>query len=158
MTTPPSIEALAARVAEPERSRQADAVLIRALRQILNAGPLPRGPKVNERVGATAAPDFSAVTIRGRVYYFRGGQQREIVRCLWPSLDDGVGLTAEQLADRLGARRDTFRVRKLFRGHPAWGTLIRTDGRGRFWLAARLRRNSPDAPPAVPRRPGESEP
>jgi hypothetical protein len=55
-----------------------------------------------------------------------------------------VALAAEQLAARIGAECDDFRVCKLFRGHAAWGRLIRSPARGLVLL------DDPTMPPRIP--------
>src|ERR1043165_2162262 len=98
------------------------AQLRQTITALLAAGDqvVERGQKIFDGGRLIASPDFSVVTWLGGRFIFRGAQQRECIRLLWPSLRDAFGLESQQVAARLGVS-EHFRLPKLFRGHPAWG-------------------------------------
>lgn len=95
--------------------------------------PNPANPdQVAEFVGPVEAPDpsgpawhssdFSVVTWRGQSFRF-SPKQRVIVAALWQARLEGYEwIRQEALLE--AAESDCQRVRDLFKGHAAWGTLI----------------------------------
>jgi len=71
---------------------------------------------------ATHAPDFSSVNWFGTVYTF-SPMQASIVADLWRAWEDGYDFVGQQsLLEEAGS--DCHRIRDLFVGHPAFGTMI----------------------------------
>ncbi|MBL8824848.1 MAG: hypothetical protein JNJ77_19840 [Planctomycetia bacterium] len=79
------------------------------------------------------SPDFRSVVWDGKHYIFTPGQAA-IVEVLWKALNRGTPkVGAGPLLHAADLVSD--KVSKLFAGHPAWGTMIMTDGVGVYWLA-----------------------
>ncbi len=81
---------------------------------------------------ATHSPDFTTLEYRGTRYTFKKGNQAEAVRALWGA--HGHSLTRETIRKQINSGDEKFRMSKLFSGHPAWGTLIVTDGKGCYHI------------------------
>jgi hypothetical protein len=83
--------------------------------EVVTAGPPDTG-------GAVHSPDFASVRWRGQVFAFTP-KQRLIVAALWHARQQGYEwVSTESLLE--AAESNGGRVRELFKGHPAWGTLI----------------------------------
>lgn len=66
--------------------------------------------------------DFAAVVWDGQHYSFTSAQAAA-VRLLWEAYEQGLyDVRHESLASAVGS--DRTRMKNLFRGHPAWGTMI----------------------------------
>lgn len=72
--------------------------------------------------GPTRGPDFAAVNWFGTVYTF-SGKQRSVVAALWRAKEEGYEWVSQE-ALLEAAESDCSRLRDLFRGHPAWGSMI----------------------------------
>jgi hypothetical protein len=104
-------------------------------------GRTPTAPAVHNA-------DFTMVKWFGTEYHFALGVQSSAVRALWAEWEQtGLGLHQETIREAIDAERDNFRMDTPFRNHPAWGTMIRRCGDGRYRLAP------PDTPaaPATPK-------
>jgi hypothetical protein len=84
------------------------------------AGPPPRPAKGV----ATHADDFSWVNWFGVVFEF-SGPQCPAVAYLWKATAEGQPADQERILDAADAGHQ--RLRSLFHGHPAWGTMIVQD-------------------------------
>lgn len=95
---------------------------------VLN-GTLPGAPDTPVRV----SNDFGTVTVNGRVFSFSGDKQRQVIRHLHQSWEDGEARvrTALMFGDLEFA--DGTRLRDLFKGRPDWRDLIGY-GQGFCWL------------------------
>lgn len=86
------------------------------------------------RPGVTHGADFAAVSWYGTLYTFTK-KQRIIVASLWAAWEAGYHwLTQERLLE--DAESDCSRLRDLFRGHPAWGTMIVSKSGGEIYRLA----------------------
>lgn len=76
--------------------------------------------------------DFRSVSWFGVIYCFSPGQA-VIVRELWKAWRNGTPFVgAAVLLEAADMVSD--KISQLFKGHPAWGTMIRTDSKGIYWL------------------------
>lgn len=85
------------------------------------------------------ADDFLWVNWFGTRYTFSKGHQSICVRELWKEWEkagkgDGCGLSEKTLGVKCESSSDQFRVSQTFRGHPAYGTMIRASSKGTFAL------------------------
>jgi hypothetical protein len=72
----------------------------------------------------------------GTEYHFALGVQSAAVRALWHEWErKGLGLHQQTIGAAVDAARDSFRMDAAFRNHPAYGTMIRRCGAGRYRLA-----------------------
>ena len=83
--------------------------------------------------------DFTWVIWNGERHSFKKGQRAEVVKALWREWEqggrkDGSGLTAETLGEEVNSNAAKFRVDDLFRGHSAWGPMIRRTPNGTYAL------------------------
>jgi hypothetical protein len=92
--------------------------------------------------GPTPAPtgfprhckDFRSVHWFGADYTFTP-TQAAVIRQLWEAWEDGTGgVGQETLLESAGSTGG--RLRDVFRGHPAWGTMVVALGKGLFALAS----------------------
>ncbi len=77
----------------------------------------------------------------GAQYVFAVGQQAAVVEALWVQWErsgrrDGSGLSETTLQEKVGSTNDNFRLAHVFRGHAAFGTMIRSVTKGVFALYA----------------------
>lgn len=80
----------------------------------------PKTPPENRKI--IFAPDFSTVRWGPQAFHFVG-KQRAIVAALKLARDEGYDcLSQAYLLEVAGS--ECSRVRDLFRGHPAWGSMI----------------------------------
>lgn len=95
--------------------------------------------------------DFASVIWFGTSYAFTGSQAR-VVALLWRAWLDGVpNLRQETLLDAAGSV--SGRLANLFKGHPAWGTMIVPGAaKGTFRLADPPPEANPQENPAQGRR------
>jgi hypothetical protein len=92
-------------------------------------GPVPATPTGFPRHSA----DYRSVHWFGADYTFTP-TQAAVIRQLWEAWEDGTpGLGQETLLEGAGSTGD--RLRDVFRGSPAWGTLVVPLGKGLFALA-----------------------
>lgn len=76
--------------------------------------------------------DYRSVHWFGSDYLFNG-TQAAVVKVLWEAWEDGEPVVGgETLLE--AAAMDNSRIRDIFRGHPAWGTMIVPVGRGSYSL------------------------
>jgi CheY-like chemotaxis protein len=80
-------------------------------------------------------PDYSEVGLHGTVYRFTGEIQKKVIGLLHgvastqaPWLSGKAVLTAAKSMDA------AMKMGNLFSGHPCWGTLLRSDKRGKYRL------------------------
>jgi hypothetical protein len=83
--------------------------------------------------------DFTWIVFAGVKYDLVKGNQSEAIRALWESWErggrrNGCGLSENTIGAKCGSASDRFRLAQVFRGHPAWGTIIRPSGKGVFAL------------------------
>jgi len=84
---------------------------------------------------ASHAPDFTSVNWFGVKYEFSKGQQSNSVKHLWHAWENGGhSLSQEMIGDRIGSEARPFRLSPVFRGHPAWGTMIQRGKKGVYRL------------------------
>lgn len=94
----------------------------------------------------THSPDFSSVDWFGKRYTFSKGNQAQAVRVLWEAWEQGEhSLSQETIGEQIESSADRFELRTTFRRrkskssgfelHPAWGTMINQDGKGKYRLA-----------------------
>ena len=95
---------------------------------VLN-GTLPGAPDTPVRV----SNDFGTVTVNGRVFTFGGDKQRQVIRYLYQSWEDGDARVRTVLMFGDLGFADGTRLRDLFRKHPDWRDLIGYE-RGFCWL------------------------
>lgn len=93
----------------------------------------------------THSPDFTSVNWFGTNYIFAKGQKARIVELLWEAWEKGGhNLTQEHIGDKIESNALRFEMAKVFRlrkengsgyiPHPAWNTLIQSDGKGCYKL------------------------
>jgi hypothetical protein len=93
----------------------------------------------------THSADFTAVHWYGVDYRFAKGLQAAAVQVLWQAWEEGTpGLSQATIAEQIGSANDHFRLEHVFKptnkrtgkreAHPAWGSMIRTVGKGIFAL------------------------
>lgn len=81
---------------------------------------------------ARHSPDYRSVRWFGVTHSF-SPSQAVIVRCLWEAWRNGTpSMGAASLIEAADMVSD--RVADLFRGHEAWGNMVQSDGKGRYWL------------------------
>jgi hypothetical protein len=91
------------------------------------ADPNPEVLRLVRQILTQLAPgrhsiDFASVRWGGELYGFSPTQAR-VVRLLWEAWENGVpDIHQATLLDRAGS--ECRQLRSLFKGHPAWGTLI----------------------------------
>lgn len=88
-----------------------------------NAYVEPPPPLTPNSETATHSEDFASVNWFGKIYSFTR-PQAEIVGALWRAWKDGNPFLAQQTLLNI-ADSDGMRLRDCFKGHPAWGSLIR---------------------------------
>ena len=113
---------------------QAEEITIhtRTGRRIRLNAPLP--PPAPEPAGARHGPDFRSVNWFGQSYHF-GESEALAVKVLWEAWEAGTPDVGDRtLLAASGA--SATRLADVFRGNPAWGTLITEGGsRGTHRLA-----------------------
>jgi hypothetical protein len=83
----------------------------------------------------THSADFAFVDWYGTPYTFALGVQSSAVQTLWAEWETtGLGLHQDTIRNAIDAERDSFRMDNAFRNHPAFGTMIRRCGDGRYRL------------------------
>lgn len=94
----------------------------------------------------THSSDFTSVTWFGTAYSFTKGLQAASVKVLWEAWVAGTpNLSQETIGNKAGSANERFRLEHVFRpttkkkgkreSHPAWGTMIRSVGKGVFALS-----------------------
>jgi hypothetical protein len=92
------------------------------------------------------ADDFTSVRWFGVQHDFAKGLQAESIRHLWEAWEQGGhGLSEQTIGEKAGSGSNRFRLYHVFApydrttrkrtAHPAWGTMIRPAGKGRYRLA-----------------------
>ncbi len=85
--------------------------------------------------GAKHNADFTMVNWFGTEYTFSPGLQAGAVKALWAEYEKtGLGLHQEAIRETIDAERDNFRLAHVFRGHPAYGVMIKSCGGGKYRL------------------------
>lgn len=84
--------------------------------------PIEEGPPIKQRGRISHAADWSTVNWYGQVFSFTP-KQRPIVAALWDAREDGTDFVTNSMLLEL-CETSQERLRDLFRGNPAWGTLI----------------------------------
>jgi len=90
--------------------------------------------------------DFTSVNWFGTEYSFGKGLQAESVRALWAAWENKTpSLSEKTIGEKAGSANDRFRLEHVFRPtnkgtgrretHPAWGTMIKSVGKGVFALS-----------------------
>lgn len=85
------------------------------------------------------AEDFTWVVWVGVKFDFSKGNQSESVRALWEAWEAGgrrpaCGLSEKTIGEKCQSSNNNFRLAHVFRRHRAWGTIIRSIGRGKYAL------------------------
>lgn len=113
-----------------------------------------------EALGATHSEDFVFVNWFGTEYEFSLGVQSTAVGVLWKEWENsGLGLHQETIRQAVDCERDSFRMDKAFRNHPALGAMIQPCGDGRYRLVpptsdkAARRKKSARIPSKAPLKP-----
>ena len=110
---------------------------IRARRATLH--DVTGSPRAKSRSGSEIdcrhGSDFTWVVWYGTHYEFSKGNQAATVGVLWAEWDrsgrrDGCGLSDATVAESIGAAEKNFRVKMVFRDHPAFTKMIREVGKG----------------------------
>lgn len=84
---------------------------------------------------ARHSADFRSARWFGVTYHF-SPSQAVIIRCLWDAWRNGTpSMGAASLIEAADMVSD--RVADLFRGHEAWGDMVQSDGKGRYYLVPR---------------------
>jgi hypothetical protein len=113
---------------------RANGAAARLLRFLRGEVPTPIAPPPAPK--GVHNTDFTMVNWFGTEYHFALGVQSSAVRALWEEWErSGLGLHQETIREAVDAERDRFRIDTAFRNHPAWGTMIRRCGDGRYRLA-----------------------
>ncbi len=95
------------------------------------------GPLFTASTDRSHAEDFTSVMWYGKRYEFTPGAQAESIRALWQAFENGGhSLNQETIAAKVDSQNKKFRLRVVFRGHPALGTMIKSPRKGVFLLAA----------------------
>jgi hypothetical protein len=98
---------------EPFPAREASRGAARPGANSWGTGPVPK-----------RTDNFSAIYWPGiGTHYFQGEKQQAVAGALWRAREDGI-LEVNQAILLRAADSDGTRLHDLFRGHPAWGTLI----------------------------------
>lgn len=80
-------------------------------------------------------PDYSQVSVNGRLYLFTGDIQRSAIRRLHAAArTEQPWLTGKILLKEAGSSDLSMRMANLFRRHPAWGAVVESNGRGQYRL------------------------
>ncbi len=94
---------------------------------------------------ASHSADFTFVNWYGTEYTFALGVQSSAVKALWGEWEKtGLGLHQDTIRNAVDPERDSFRMDKAFRNHPAFGTMIQNTGDGKYKLAAPATGKAPD--------------
>jgi hypothetical protein len=132
----------AAAVKESRWTFEALAVFVRDLIATLDEAGAEQAAPVT-KAGATHSPDFTSVDWFGTRYVFSKGKQAGCVQALWKAWEDGGhNLTKDRIAEDVSPDIVRFRLSHVFRNqktrtyHPAWGTMIQSQGKGVFGLVA----------------------
>jgi hypothetical protein len=94
----------------------------------------------------THSDDFTSVNWFGAEYEFAKGLQAESVKALWEAWEAGTpNLSQETIGDKAGSSNVRFRLEHVFKPtkkkkgkrepHHAWGTMIKSTGKGVFALS-----------------------
>ena len=93
--------------------------------------------KLHRAKETSHSEDFTTVIWFGTRYTFKLGQQTAIVKLLWTEWEEGRdGLSQSTLADLVGSLAERFTIFHAFRGHPAYGRMIKASGRGIYRLVS----------------------
>lgn len=112
----------------------------REARESQRASRTAQGGALTESDSPANAParhsgDFTSVCWFGEEYRFALGVQSSAVKALWDEWEkSGLGLHQDTIRNAIDPERDTFRMDKAFRGHPALGTMITKVGDGNYRL------------------------
>lgn len=83
----------------------------------------------------THSTDFTSVIWFGRPFEFEKGQQAKSVGLLWAEWEKGpLTLSEKTIGEKIGSSNGQFRLAHVFRGHPAWGTMIQRKRKGVYAL------------------------
>lgn len=81
------------------------------------------------------APDYSEVRLGGKVFYFTGDIQRAAIRYLHAATHTDEPWRAGKVILQKAKSTDlNMRMGNLFRRHPAWQSLVLSNGRGKYRL------------------------
>jgi len=93
-------------------------------------------PGEKEPLPAFHNADFTAVNWFGKEYQFALGFQSNIVKALWDEWErTGFGLHQGTICELIDSERESLRLDKVFRNHPAFGKMIQKSGDGAYKLA-----------------------
>jgi hypothetical protein len=102
--------------------------------------------KRQEETNTAHSADFTSVKWFGTSYTFAKGLQAESVRVLWGAWENKTpSLSEKHIGESAGSAADRFRLEHIFKPtnketgkretHPAWGTMIKSIGKGTFALS-----------------------
>lgn len=104
-------------------------------------------PEILARLSpARHSDDFRSVAWFGKMHCFSPGQA-VIVRELWKAWRHGTPFVGAAILLE-AADMVSDKISQVFKESPAWGTMIRTDGKGIYWLHVEDSHESPKNPPS----------
>ena len=95
-------------------------------------GAALRGDDIESYAAIQFAPDYRQARIGQNGYPFTP-KQADAIRAMYEAWRSGTARLSQQYI-LAAAESDQKRLAHLFRGHPAWGTLIKGDGKGNYRL------------------------
>ena len=107
----------------------ASEVACRLLAKILDETTLPVSDGADEATGnkPTHNADFTEVKWFGKRYAFTKGIQSRAIEMLWVEFEKGgFSIHEKTIGEKTESSSERFRLRDVFRNHPAWGTMIQT--------------------------------
>lgn len=84
-------------------------------------------------IGYAFTSGFRSAVVGDQKYQFTK-KQAEVVEVLFQALESGLQKMHQD--EVMGSVNSSQRIGQLFKGHPAYGTLIMNDGQGYYWLAS----------------------
>jgi hypothetical protein len=131
----------------PARSREREDSEIKEPREEGNAVEVRSAAQISPCQQTTHNADFTMVRWFGTEYNFALGVQSSAVRALWQEWErSGLGLHQETIRNAIDAERDNFRMDTAFRNHPAFRTMIKQCGDGRYTLTPPESQTTPATP------------
>jgi hypothetical protein len=89
-----------------------------------------------ERAEAKHSDDFSSVIWYGIKYPIFNKTQALVVGLLWKEWEKGTPTLSDSTIKKvIGSANERFRLRHTFRNHPAFGTMIKSNGKGIYQLS-----------------------
>lgn len=114
------------------------------------AGDLVRAPalRIPRPPAAEHGTDFTWLCVGKVTYEFKRAQQARVIRVLYEERQraggkDGCGLRVDTIAEKIQFEGSRLDVRKLFKGSPALGQILRSSGKGTWALFLRKGTKNP---------------